>query len=55
MNQASSFMLAQFGDSGDNAVLWLGLFGAFALLFLFFIAFVIKQYKRCPSNRVLVI
>ncbi len=36
-------------------MMWLGLLGSFALLFLFFLVFVVKQYKRCPSNRVLVI
>jgi len=36
-------------------MMWLGLFGSFALLFLFFLVFVVKQYKRCPSNRILVL
>ena len=46
-------MLAQgFG----NQQLWvLPVLGGFGLLMLFFIVFVVKQYKRCPSNRVLVI
>lgn len=35
-------------------VMWLGLAGAVLLLFLFFIAFVVARYKRCPSNMVLV-
>ncbi|UCG89448.1 MAG: flotillin family protein [Gemmatimonadota bacterium] len=35
--------------------MWFGLIGSVALLFLFFLVFVVKQYKRCPSNRVLVI
>ena len=48
-------MLAQTGDAEQNAILWLGLFGVIALLFLFVVVFVIKQYKRCPSNRILVI
>ena len=51
----SMTMLSQTGDVGTNALLWLGLFGVIALLFLFFVVFVIKQYKRCPSNRILVI
>ena len=32
-----------------------GLFGFIALLLLFFVVFVVKQYKRCPSNKILVI
>ena len=35
--------------------MWFGLIGSVALLFLFFLVFVVKQYKRCPSNRVLVL
>jgi len=46
-------VLAQ--EVSNNALMWLGLFGATALLILFFVVFVIKQYKRCPSNRILVI
>ena len=36
-------------------LVWLGLAGAVVLLFLFFMMFVVKQYKRCPSNKILVI
>lgn len=44
--------LAQvFGDAGWG----LGLVGAFVLLFLFFLFFVASRYKRCPSNRILVV
>jgi flotillin len=35
--------------------LWLLIPGAALLLLLFFAIFVAKQYKRCPSNRILVI
>lgn len=35
--------------------LWLIVPAAALFLFLFFTAFVAKQYKRCPSNRILVI
>jgi len=35
--------------------LWLGLGGSLGLIFLFLIMMVIRQYKRCPSNRILVI
>jgi flotillin len=38
-----------------NPMMWLGLLGSVAVLFLFLLIFVVKQYKRCPSNRVLVI
>lgn len=47
-----------FATSGMTDIMpavWMGLIGAVALLFIFFIVFVIKQYKRCPSNRILVI
>ena len=50
----SLVLLPQSGLEG-NPMMWLGLLGSFALLFLFFLVFVVKQYKRCPSNRVLVI
>jgi len=40
---------------GTNALWWLGPIGAGLLLFLFIALFVVRQYKRCPSNRVLVI
>ncbi len=36
-------------------MIWIGLGGSVLLLFLFFLMFVIKQYKRCPSNMILVI
>src|SRR5690606_5947727 len=48
-------LLAQTDSGGGNTLMWLGLaFGAL-LLFLFFLIFVASRYKRCPSNRVLVI
>ena len=34
--------------------MWLGLIGAALLLFLFFVAFAVARYKRCPSNMILV-
>jgi len=56
MSSPASFaILALQGDIGTQPAVWLGLFGAIGLLFLFFVVFVVKQYKRCPSNRVLVI
>src|SRR6185503_18481811 len=43
--------LAALGDSG-----WmLGYIGAAVLLFFFFVLFVATRYKRCPSNRILVV
>ena len=36
-------------------VIWFGLLGAVALLVLFLLLFIVKQYKRCPSNRILVV
>ena len=36
-------------------LIWLGTGGAVLLLFLFFVMFVVKQYRRCPSNKILVI
>lgn len=48
----ASFMLAALDDSTG----WgLGLVGAFILLFLFFAIFIASRYKRCPSNRILVV
>jgi len=35
-------------------MMWLGLTGAVLLLLLFFVAFVVARYKRCPSNMILV-
>ncbi len=35
--------------------MWLGLGGAGLLFLLFVVSFTVKQYKRCPSNRILVI
>jgi flotillin len=38
-----------------DPTLWAGLIGAFGLIFVLVVAFTIRQYKRCPSNRILVI
>ncbi len=35
--------------------MWFGIVGAVLLLFFFFVVFIVKQYKRCPSNKILVI
>ncbi|CAN5743946.1 flotillin family protein [soil metagenome] len=41
--------------SENSNLVWLGLVGAVVLVFLFAMAFLIRQYKRCPSNRILVV
>jgi flotillin len=38
-----------------SSFVWLGLIGAVVLILLFVSVFVLRQYKRCPSNRVLVV
>jgi len=48
----AQLVLAQ--DS-QYVLMWGGAIGAVLLLLLFVMVFIIKQYKRCPSNRVLVI
>jgi len=48
------FVLAQ-ESGGINPAWWLGLIGAALLLLLFFVLFTVNQYKRCPSNRILVV
>jgi flotillin len=49
------FFLLQAGEAVTEPLVWLGGIGALVLMFLFFIVFVVKQYKRCPSNQVLVL
>ena len=51
----SATALALQAGVAPNPLVWLGAVGAAVLLFLFFVAFVVKQYKRCPSNRILVL
>ncbi len=36
-------------------IVWIGTIGAVFLLLVFTVAFVATRYKRCPSNRVLVV
>jgi flotillin len=38
-----------------NPIVWVPVIGALGLLFVFVAAFVATRYKRCPSNRVLVV
>ncbi|MFT7484859.1 MAG: flotillin, partial [Candidatus Paceibacteria bacterium] len=47
------FLLTLAADT--DPMWWFGLLASVLLLFLFFTIFVVRQYKRCPSNRVLVI
>ncbi len=46
--------LAQMSD-GTRGLLYLGLPLVAVLVLLFFLIFLVKQYKRCPSNRILVV
>src|SRR5215204_6419290 len=49
-------LLAQFKAGEDNSLIWIGALVIFgALLFLSFAILVMNRYRRCPSNRVLVI
>lgn len=47
--------LVQLGTIEGDPMMWLGLLGGVLLILVFIISFVVKQYKRCPSNRILVI
>jgi len=51
----SPALLVLQADIGNVPLMSLGLIGAVALLFIFFVVFVVKQYKRCPSNQILVL
>ena len=42
-------------ENAMNALTWILLICAAGLILFFFVIFVVKQYKRCPSNRILVI
>jgi flotillin len=49
-------LIATTTQTSSTEGLWvLPAIGGLLLLLLFFLIFVIKQYKRCPSNRILVI
>ena len=47
--------LPQVGAFEGDSRVWLGLIGVVLLILFFGISFLVKQYKRCPSNRILVI
>ncbi|MFO0830714.1 MAG: SPFH domain-containing protein [Phycisphaerales bacterium] len=54
--QPGPFTLAQLANpQGLSPIIWLGLIFAVLLVLLFATIFTIRQYKRCPSNRILVI
>lgn len=58
MNAVSALVSALVQDLpsiGTTPLIWLGGAGVVVLVFLFVLMFLIKQYKRCPSNRILVI
>ena len=47
--------LTQLPELASDPRVLFGFLGAVLLLISFFVVFVVKQYKRCPSNRILVI
>lgn len=47
--------LMLLAQDSPNAMWWLGGIFAVVLLFIMFISMVVSRYKRCPSNRILVI
>jgi flotillin len=51
MTTASTILAA----AGDVSPLWLFLGGAAILLLLFFLIYITTRYRRCPSNRILVV
>ncbi len=48
-------ILALLAENEPNPMWWFGIIGSVLALFLFLALFIARQYKRCPSNRVLVI
>lgn len=54
MNQSLILSLGQ-GSGGSSPMLALGIVGAVLMILLFVTVMIVKQYKRCPSNRILVI
>ena len=50
-----SLSLLNLSPQASNEAWWLGFMGGGLLLFIFVAAFIVKQYKRCPSNQVLVV
>ncbi len=54
MNELS-YMLASLPAKSANPAWFFGLIGAVVLLFLFMVILLATRYRRCPSNRILVI
>ena len=54
-NRMSTLLLSQTGAEDGSQLLILIPLGALALILLFGLLFLATRYKRCPSNRVLVI
>ncbi len=55
MNVLGLFAPLQLTGGDADPVIWLGLIGVVVLLLLFAVALIVRQYKRCPSNKILVI
>ena len=47
--------LAQLSSDSTKSLMWLGIIFAACMLIVFIVVFIIKRYRRCPSNRVLVV
>ncbi|MDX9911508.1 MAG: SPFH domain-containing protein [Phycisphaerales bacterium] len=52
---AGMMTLAQATEGRGNGAVWLLVIGALLLIFFFVLLFLVTRYKRCPSNRVLVV
>lgn len=55
MNWNASILLAQLKSGNGGGVITLIAGFVIVLIILGAIAFVVKRYKRCPSNRILVV
>ena len=51
----SLFVLAQLGDRGSSSLYWIGGIAAVALIAISTLIFISVRYRRCPSNRILVV
>lgn len=49
----SQLLLAQATEG--NALWWLGIIGAIVLVLVLFVGMIVSRYRRCPSNRILVV
>jgi flotillin len=55
MSSATLALQGLPGKPSGSALWFIGLIAAALLLFLFFSILIVRQYKRCPSNRILVV